>query len=198
VTFDWQSLANDVVLVAAAGGALVSIAAACRWCWHRLSLIIAMLERIMAEFQPNGGGSFKDGMNRMEMSIQTINRNVAMIGQRQLQMHNLDTTGIWETDANGLYTYVNPAMALLAGALPNDFLGMGWKNIIHEDDTAIFEQWRSAVDEKRDFAFDFRFRNGVAVHVSGKRLFAPDGTILGWIGDCHRQRLSDERKDKND
>jgi PAS domain S-box-containing protein len=147
---------------------------------------------IESELRPNGGGSLRDASNRIEQGLKTANRNIGLVAQRQLAMHNLDVTGIWETDENGFCTYVNPAMAHLADAAPGEFMGLGWKTLVHPDDREeLGAAWKSAVADKRDFEFHYRFVNGVAVRVSGKRMFAPDGSVLGWVGDCHKRRASE-------
>jgi PAS domain S-box-containing protein len=148
---------------------------------------------IERELRPNGGGSLRDAANRIEQKVNVANRNIGLIGQRQLAMYNLDAVGIWETDANGLCTYVNPAMARLAGAAPGEFMGLGWKTLVHPDDREeLSAAWKSAVADKRDFEFHYRFVNGAPVRISGKRMFGPGGEVPGWIGDCHRRRESDE------
>jgi PAS domain S-box-containing protein len=209
VTFaeNWQAWATQLILVVAALTALVTLIKYARLIWGEVKEFRAeqrqkreeeqenrkLLQELKAEFKPNGGGSMKDAINRVEEGLGTANRNIATVSQRQLQMYNLDYTGIWETDASGFCNYVNPAMARLADASPDEFRGTGWKNLVHPADRAeLAAAWASAVAEKRDFNFAYRFRNNVAVRVSGRRMFAPTGEIVGWIGDCHKQRTGEQ------
>lgn len=185
-------MAQNLILVAATITALTVILGAfwrylVKPLWHGLQELKSILQFIAAELRPNGGSTIRDAVNRMESGIRSANTKIDLVGARQLARHNLEDTGIWETDTNGHFKYVNPAMSRLAGALPADFMGLGWKTLVHPMNRAeLGTSWKSAVEDRRDFDFEFRFVNGVEVRVSGERMFGPNGELIGWIGDCKR------------
>jgi PAS domain S-box-containing protein len=185
-----HSLINNILLLASLITALTVIGGALwRWVWRPVWRAVRELKAILAfieaELRPNGGSSIRDAVNRMEMGIEAANKKIDLVAQRQLQRTNLDATGLWETDRAGRFTFVNPAMARLAGAAPEDFLGLGWKTHVHPRDRAeVSASWQSAVQDERDFTFVFAFGNEVKVRVTGRRMRGANGDVTGWIGDC--------------
>lgn len=185
-----QTIAGNILLLASIITALTVIGGAL-WryvlgpLWRGVRELRSILAFIEAELRPNGGSSIRDAVNRMELGIDAANKKIDLVSQRQLQRTNLDATGLWECDLTGRFTFVNPAMARLAGAGPEDFLGLGWKTHVHPRDRAeVSASWKSAVDDERDFSFVFAFGNEVKVRVTGRRMRGTSGEVTGWIGDC--------------
>ena len=76
--------------------------------------------------------------------------------------------GIFQTDTDGARTFVNDRWCELAGMRRDRALGEGWLAAVHPDDRARVEnEWSTAVDERRDFALEYRF-------------LRPDGTVV-WV-----------------
>ena len=181
---------NNILLIASTITALAVIGGAL-WRWvlgpvgrgvRELRSILGFIE---AELRPNGGSSIRDAVNRVELGIEAANNKIDLVTQRQLQRYNLESTGLWETDRRGRFTFVNPAMARMAGVAPDDLLGMGWKTQVHPRDRAeVSASWQSAVQDERDFAFVFAFGNDRKVQVTGRRMRGARGDVTGWIGDC--------------
>ncbi len=65
-------------LVAAFGGALTAI----------LGSIFAMMRFLIKEFRPNGGGSTKDQLNRLETSITEINTRLTNLENKRTRRKN--------------------------------------------------------------------------------------------------------------
>jgi len=65
-------------LVAAFGGALTAI----------LGSIFAMMRFLIKEFRPNGGGSTKDQLNRLETSITEINIRLSNLENKRTRRKN--------------------------------------------------------------------------------------------------------------
>ena len=189
---DWQAMAQTVILIA---GTLTALGVIGGILWRYvlrptskfLGDIKALLEFVALELRHNGGSTIKDAIARTERGVTSVNKKIDIVGARQVALLNLEKTAIWQTDEHGSFITVNPAMARLAGRMPDEFEGMGWKTLIHPAHRAeVAASWRSAVADKRDFEFEFRFVNGVEVQVSGERMFAPSGELIGWIGDCRK------------
>jgi hypothetical protein len=66
-------------LVAAFGGALTAI----------LGSIFAMMRFLIKEFRPNGGGSTKDQLNRLEASINSINDRLTNLETKASRRKNV-------------------------------------------------------------------------------------------------------------
>lgn len=185
-----QPFLNNILLLASVITALTVIGGAL-WrfvlkpLWRAVRELRSILAFIEAELRPNGGSSIRDAVNRMELGIEAANSKIDLVSQRQLQRYNLESTGLWETDIAGRFTYVNPAMARMAGVTPEDFLGMGWKTHVHpRDRVEVSASWQSAVADQRDFSFVFAFGNDKKVQVTGRRMRGSNGEVTGWIGDC--------------
>ncbi|NDB33156.1 MAG: hypothetical protein EB160_06935 [Nitrososphaeria archaeon] len=65
-------------LLAALGGAIVAI----------LTPIFAMMRFFIKEFRPNGGGSTKDQLNRLEISINEINLRLTNLENKRVRRKN--------------------------------------------------------------------------------------------------------------
>lgn len=60
-------------MLAALGGAIVAI----------LTPIFAMMRFFIKEFKPNGGNSTKDQLNRLEITVNEINRRIDALENRK-------------------------------------------------------------------------------------------------------------------
>lgn len=73
--------------------------------------------------------------------------------------------GIFETDPDGLATYLNPAWEQITGMSAADATGTGWREAIApEDRDRVLGSWFAAASERADFASEIRYQR-------------PDGTI---------------------
>jgi PAS domain S-box-containing protein len=107
---------------------------------------------IAKEMLPNGGGSLRDKMEGLKVSIDHVLNTVVRLDQRQVSFANQSDTAIFETDAPGNTIFVNRAYCRLTGRTPDEVLGQGWKIIIHpEQREYVVDEWSSAVREMRDF-----------------------------------------------
>ncbi|GIL07010.1 PAS domain S-box protein [Betaproteobacteria bacterium PRO7] len=94
--------------------------------------------------------------------------------------------GIFETDANGEFTYVNESWCLLAGMHAREALGGGWLRALHPDDRGrVLEGWRSALRADRPLQTQFRFARPDGEEVFVVCSAAPkrgEGGVLGYVG----------------
>src|SRR5581483_2518830 len=95
--------------------------------------------------------------------------------------------GIFETDAGGRCTYVNPRWSVISGFSAEDTLGFGWVQAIHpEDREAVERSWRSAFAEGRDWSSEHRLKtpDGLVhwVKVKAARIFSENGQRTGSVG----------------
>lgn len=95
--------------------------------------------------------------------------------------------GIFQTDAHGLTTYVNPKWTEIAGISAEEALGNGWYKVVHPDDyERICKGWEVHAKEGVVTTSDYRFLrpDGTIRWVLGKAVPEKDeqGNLLGYIG----------------
>jgi two-component system, NtrC family, sensor histidine kinase HydH len=67
--------------------------------------------------------------------------------------------GIFATDANGDFLFVNEVWSELAGITPEQAVGKGWIDAIHPDyRESVFKAWQTAAGGKHDFSYECCFR----------------------------------------
>jgi hypothetical protein len=66
-------------LIAAFGGVLTAI----------LGSVFAMMRFLIKEFRPNGGSSTKDQLNRLEVSVNSINDRLTNLENRRTKRKNV-------------------------------------------------------------------------------------------------------------
>jgi len=109
--------------------------------------------------------------------------------------------GIFETNAFGFCTYVNPAFCTITGlANAEDALGFGWGNVVHPDDAVtVGTAWAVAIHTDQPFEQQFRFvaADGTVVWADVEAIPVHDAAgrtymFLGTIDDI-TERLTLER-----
>lgn len=141
----------------------------------------ARMDEILAELRPNGGGSLRDSITRIEA------QNAIALGRIDIVMVALgDQVAAYETDHAGLCVWTSPAYCDLVGRPAPDLLGWGWIVALHHEDADhVRDSWRSSVDDRR--AFEMRFRlvrpDGTPIPVLSRAtpLFAGP-RLIGWSG----------------
>lgn len=109
---------------------------------------------------------------------------------------------IFQTDAGGDCTWVNPQWVALTGLSLESALGQGWVAALHPDDKErVFAEWYAAASSRSAFALDYRFRrpDGGVVWVSGSAIGVRDaaGAVTGFVGsvlDVTARRMAEERE----
>ncbi|MDD2499266.1 MAG: ATP-binding protein [Geobacter sp.] len=95
--------------------------------------------------------------------------------------------GIFQTDLQGSCCYVNDRWSAITGVPLEQALGTGWTVALHPDDRRqVLDEWQRAVDERRSFSLEYRFKrhNGSICWVYGQSagIFDEKGTITGYVG----------------
>lgn len=141
-------------------GLLTGVIGLWKWIIHPLMTVVRevgplkeAITVIRKEVQPNGGSSIKDGISRIE-------RAIGRLEEIQAARLNSDDMAIFEADAAGRYIWVNKSLAKLCGRESVELYDHGWKNCVHQDDREkVAEEWRSAIEDWREFEMDFRLVN---------------------------------------
>jgi two-component system sensor histidine kinase/response regulator len=108
--------------------------------------------------------------------------------QRRYQtLAEASPVGIFHTDPNGKYLYVNQRFSDITGLADKADLDRFWHEIIHADDRdRVFAEWQETISVKRPFYSEYRFvhADGRVIWVIGQALpdFGDDGEFKGYIG----------------
>lgn len=111
------------------------------------------IKAIKEQVYPNGGGSLRDVVNRIEVQ-QLVEGEL----RRAYQQHV--NVPFWEADPDGRIEWCNPAMAKLLGVSTEDLKDYGWMSMIASDDLARVKH-EVLQSGSHDHHVDYR------VHVTG-------------------------------
>jgi diguanylate cyclase (GGDEF)-like protein/PAS domain S-box-containing protein len=95
--------------------------------------------------------------------------------------------GVFLTDAQGAYRYVNDRWRQLAGLTAEQALESGWSGALHpEDRERVLSAWRQAIEGGAEFAIEHRFRtsSGRETWLNTRAVPLRDraGNIAGYLG----------------
>jgi PAS domain S-box-containing protein len=95
--------------------------------------------------------------------------------------------GVFETDRDGLCTFVNERWCALAGLRPEQARGKGWAAALHPDDRArVRAAWKDFVSGKAGFQLEYRFLRGegeaVHVYVQASAMRNARGEATAYLG----------------
>ncbi|MCF7987995.1 MAG: PhnD/SsuA/transferrin family substrate-binding protein [Methylovulum sp.] len=99
----------------------------------------------------------------------------------------ISPTGVFETDAQGSYLFVNARWCDITGLTPHQALAEKWTQTIHPDDKAlVLKTWYCAIRSRQAFYLEYRFltAQGKEIWVLSQAVAMPDnkGGIIGFIG----------------
>jgi PAS domain S-box-containing protein len=115
----------------------------------------------------------------------------ALKGSRDFYLTMLEDfpVPVWRSDADGRCNYVNRTWAAFTGRTFEQELGDGWLESIHPDDRAhALEAYRSASDDQRPFATEYRLHRYDGeyryVYDYGLPYYDTQGDFAGYHGLC--------------
>lgn len=126
---------------------------------EQLRALQQSLRSIECQVNPNGGGSLRDAVSRIEGAVDS---HGAAIHEMQESVYGIDamvrssadlaTDGSFEVNGAGEIKWVNATMARMLGVGRMDLEDTRWKNFIHfEDRTTFLAQLATAQSEHRPF-----------------------------------------------
>jgi len=155
--------------------------------FKKLDNSLSTLFEIQEEFRPNGGGSLRDVINRIEREINFHTSRV-----RLLWANIPDDDGIigaFECDKKGNYTWVSKNWISLTGMGSESSKGNGWVSTILEEDRAkVIKEWADSIMQRRSFDCVFRLKktrsNNIPIFVHGHTDLVYDrhGEVIGIVG----------------
>ena len=149
------------------------------WPFRLPGILLEQNNKILKELYGENSVSIRD-------AIDQVARKQALINDRILNIMDHDKTPIFETDASGLFVWVNNSYHLMTGRNIQELTGYGWINGVYEPDRErVSSQWDAAVEERRTFEMIFSYQ-----HIDGHLYTAfiratpirSSGEVVGWTG----------------
>lgn len=147
----------------------------------RAAKAIETVERIESEFHPNGGGSIRDQLNRIEFAL------LAERGARRVFSHGLPVP-IFEADKTGEVLWVNRRFTEVTGLSEAQARGWGWVNALHPiHREAVVAEWEDAVQRRRTFRMEVTYqhvgtRENTLLDVEAMPLADHMGDVVMFVG----------------
>jgi PAS domain S-box-containing protein len=146
----------------------------------QLRTLTAQMKFVVDELQPNGGASVRDSLNRIEL------RQVLQ-EQRQKAIFSDMAVGVFETDVNGDFVWVNRKYLRMTGRTLEEVVGSGWINTVAQRDRGRVEkEWGDAVSEGREFESEHLIitpdDTRIEVSVRTYKMTSLDDSPLGFLG----------------
>lgn len=121
------------------------------------------IEYILKEFTPNHGTSLKDKIDKIEVGLsentkitETNTEILRIITDRQKWLVDKQNIPIFETDAEGNWTWINDAFTNLVNTSRDELLDKKWISFIHESDrNRVTNEWENAVKNNRNSQISF-------------------------------------------
>lgn len=119
--------------------------------------------------------------------LEQANAELQESEQRYQTLARISPVGIFQTDSNGVTTYVNPKWCAISGLAADQALGDGWFNAVHPDDKEKVRQgWQTSTQLQQPSFADYRFvrPDGTLAWVMGQA--APEmnseNQVIGYVG----------------
>lgn len=120
--------------------------------------------------------------------------------QRYASLAAAAPVGIFRTDTDGNYLFVNQHWCDMVGLTPDQSLGIGWQQILHpKDQQQIVKEWHQSIAENRPFRGEYRCLrpNGSVSWVYGQAVAERNvrGEVIGYVGsitDISDRKQSEE------
>jgi PAS domain S-box-containing protein len=117
-----------------------------------------------------------------------------------LALVNKVPVGIFASEANGDFFFVNERWSEISGISPEKAVGKGWINAVHPDDRdSVFTAWQAAAGERHEFSYEccYRTKAGKTIWIfcSAHANMNEAGMIEGYFGsiiDISEQKRVDE------
>lgn len=149
--------------------------------FYKIKQTLVIIENLEDEFKPNGGGSLRDAINRIEMNL-LLEQQTRRVISMALEV------ALFECNAAGMYVWVNQAYTNLSGLTPAEAKNYGWVTAVDpKDREAVTNEWESSIKQKRTFQMEFRIinlNNGIPSRVNALSfpISNEKGVIIGHVG----------------
>ncbi|GAB3334218.1 hypothetical protein GCM10027299_42340 [Larkinella ripae] len=137
-------------------------------------------------------------LRRQVIEQQRLRQQLKLIEQQQGQLLNTIPAVVWETDPDGLCTYMNQQWTRLTGQPYVKALGTGWLSLVHpEDQPSAGQTFLDANTQRIPFQLLYRLRHTDGQYRwtidKGQPKVGENGQFLGMVGtvvDVHVETLA--------
>jgi len=103
--------------------------------------------------------------------------------------------GVYQTDAEGRFVYVNATWSDLTGIDRGAAIGRSWASVVHPEDLErVVGEWRRSRTDQREFSLEYRYvspEGGARwVWCRAVELRDDSGEITGYLGTCSDTQVS--------
>lgn len=143
--------------------------------------LINKINLIVSELTPNGGGSIKDAITRIETrQVIAESRTKALLIDSDL--------GLWESDESGQCIWWNRTLESMHGREPT---GMNWiAAVVSGEREEVLREWEQSVRLKREFymTITYQRQDGMKTPciVKAYPLLDARRQVRGWVGVATR------------
>lgn len=143
------------------------------------AVLSSKIDFIVDQLKPNSGSSLVDSVNRLEVSQLIYDSKMS---------HYLDSQRaiMFETSAEGLYTWVSKGYEELTGRSMSELRNWGWTLSVSAEDLAIVRsEWYLAIEQKRVFEKTYRVKNSDGDTIECYCRAIPtvcNNSVVAWVG----------------
>jgi PAS domain S-box-containing protein len=128
-----------------------------------------------------------NAFTELRKQLQTSERELRETEEKFRTLTTHAPVGIFLTDLNGDYYFVNRNWCAVSGLTAEEVKGTGWQQALHpEDRHRVVAEWRAAVQQGLPFSSEFRFLqpNGTVTWLQGSaaELRNSHDSVVGYIG----------------
>jgi PAS domain S-box-containing protein len=147
--------------------------------------VVPKIDVIIAELTPNGGGSIKDRIRRIDESVRSME-------YRHRFVQDCLDVGVYECDKDGMSVFCNEALCELFGLSLEETLGTGWlAAIVDEDRQRTWDIWQSATRAGIPYSHSYhvinqRSNERIKVRTKAYAVKMPNGEVASYQGTIWR------------
>jgi PAS domain S-box-containing protein len=119
--------------------------------------------------------------------LAAVNAELRESEQRFRSLSACSPVGIFLTDVEGRFTYINPRLQAICGFTPEQSMGDGWLQSVHpEDREQVLANWSSLTLTNGEYSNEFRVETPAGIvrqiHVRASPMLSPVGELIGHVG----------------
>lgn len=148
--------------------------------------VFPIIDSLNREFSVNSGKSIKDQISRIDNSVRLAELRSKVVAS------SFTNIGMYESDPDGNYVWVNKALEDMFGLSADSFTGHGWLfGVLDDEREEVLEKWKNSVKGNIPYdteftAMNYRTKEKYRVKTVAYPNRSVDGSILGYYGQITR------------
>lgn len=143
--------------------------------YHKIKNTAKSLDIMMKEFKPNGGGSLRDAVNRIETRLSTVDMT------QKAYIDADSDVPIFQTDVHGKCTWCNKSYLKLVDRQLHEIIGSGWEIAMPQSEREHIRREWCLVDQNKLFEYKYKFIDNSGKHMTATCKIYGDNKS-GYIG----------------